>query len=99
MGDDRRQIVEPCLRLVLDNPAGTHPKFDSAEAFGGYRVIKWPDQASMDFLTGSVAKIGDAFVGLKLKLIAAKHIPSRPRERIWLPPLEELGENLNASSC
>ncbi|XP_011192178.2 uncharacterized protein LOC105218338 [Zeugodacus cucurbitae] len=49
---------------------------------------------SLDFLTGSIGKISDAFVGIKLKLIPAKDIPRRPRARIWLPPLEEPGEKL-----
>lgn len=48
----------------------------------------------MDFLTGSVAKIRRAFVGLKLRLIPAKDIPRRPRARICLPSLEEPGDKL-----
>ncbi|XP_050338155.1 uncharacterized protein LOC126764490 [Bactrocera neohumeralis] len=60
----------------------------------GYRVIKCADHASLDFLTGSVAKITNAFVGLQLRLIPARDIPKRPRTRIWLPPLEEPGEKL-----
>lgn len=40
-------------------------------------------------LEGSVAEIRR-----KLKLIPAKDIPKRPRARIWLRPLEELGEKL-----
>ncbi|XP_050339619.1 uncharacterized protein LOC126765931 [Bactrocera neohumeralis] len=82
------------LSYVLDNPAGPHPEFDSSETLRGYRVIKCADQASLDFLTGSVAKISNAFVGLQLRLIPARDIPKRPRARIWLPPLEEPGEKL-----
>ncbi|XP_039951613.1 uncharacterized protein LOC120768912 [Bactrocera tryoni] len=82
------------LSYVLDNPEGPYPEFDSSETVRGYRVIKCADQSSLDFLTGSVAKISNAFVGLQLRLIPAKDIPKRPRARIWLPPLADPGEKL-----
>ncbi|XP_018788385.1 PREDICTED: uncharacterized protein LOC108968680 [Bactrocera latifrons] len=82
------------LSYVLDNPAGPYPEFDSSETVRGYRVIKCANQSSLDFLTGSVAKISNAFVGLQLSLIPAKDIPKRPHARIWLPPLEDSGEKL-----
>ncbi|XP_017477012.1 PREDICTED: uncharacterized protein LOC108367007 [Rhagoletis zephyria] len=77
---------------AFDNLEGVHPEFDSAESLRGYRVIKCADQFSLDFL--AVAKISDAFEGLKLKLIPARDIPRRPRARIWLPPIAEPGEKL-----
>ncbi|XP_036328658.1 uncharacterized protein LOC118740988 [Rhagoletis pomonella] len=82
------------MNYVLDNPDGPHPEFDSSESLRGYRVVKCAGQFSLDFLAVCVAKISDTFVGMKLKLITAKDIPRRPRGRIWLPPMDELGEKL-----
>ncbi|XP_017486960.1 PREDICTED: uncharacterized protein LOC108375361 [Rhagoletis zephyria] len=82
------------MDYIVDNPEGPHPEFDLSESLRGYRVIKCADQFSLDFLAGCVAKISDAFEGLKLKVIPAKDIPRRPRARIWLPPIAEPGEKL-----
>ncbi|XP_017468332.1 PREDICTED: uncharacterized protein LOC108360522 [Rhagoletis zephyria] len=82
------------MDYVIDNPEGPHPEFDPSEPLRGYRVIKYADQFSLDFLAGCVAKISDAFEGLNLKLIPAKYIPRRRRARIWLPQIAKPGEKL-----
>lgn len=64
------------LSYVFDNPAGPHPEFDSSETFRAHRVIKYADRACLEFLTGSVAKISDVFVDVKLRPIPAKDIAS-----------------------
>jgi len=42
------------------------------------------DEGSRLFLVECIAKISDAWDGLKIKLIPARDIPRRPRARIWL---------------
>lgn len=68
------------LGYVLNNPAGSQPKFDSSETLRSYWLIKCVDQGSLDLLTGSVAKISDTFEELKLKFVPAKDIPRKPRK-------------------
>lgn len=43
---------------------------------------------SKEFLGKCIAKIGDTWDGLSLKLIPAADIPLRPRARVWLPRME-----------
>ncbi|XP_070074118.1 uncharacterized protein [Drosophila takahashii] len=61
------------------------PSFDSSDMVRGHRVIKCDDSFSRTFLAECIAKIGDAWDGLSIRLVHAKEIPRRPRARIWLP--------------
>ncbi|XP_070070202.1 uncharacterized protein [Drosophila takahashii] len=51
----------------------------------GHRVIKCDDSFSRSFLAECIAKTGDAWDGLSIRLVHAREIPRRPRARIWLP--------------
>ncbi|XP_017473783.1 PREDICTED: uncharacterized protein LOC108364564 [Rhagoletis zephyria] len=73
------------MESTLANPEGPIPRFDSEEVIRGHRVIRCEDEFSKEFLRRSITEISDAWLGLKLKLIPAKDIPTRPRARIWLP--------------
>lgn len=84
------RLSEMVMDYLLGNPGGPLPCFDSSVVIRGCRVIRCEDQFSKDFLGKSVAKICDAWEGLKLKLIPAKEIPWRPRARIWLPKMTGL---------
>ncbi|XP_041633331.1 uncharacterized protein [Drosophila kikkawai] len=51
----------------------------------GHRAIRCDDELSRDFLADCVARLGNAWRGISIKLVPAKDIPRRPRARIWLP--------------
>ena len=66
---------------------GLTPHFDSSHVVRGFHVIACMDQFSKDFLGSCVAKISDAWEGVKLKIIPYDEIPRRPVARIWLPKI------------
>lgn len=94
VGERWGEIEAKLTLMVIDHlmadPSGLPPTFDSSLVIRGCRVIKCDNLASKDFLTQCIAKISNAWEGLRLKLIPAREIPWRPRARIWLPKLSGL---------
>ncbi|XP_044249353.1 uncharacterized protein [Drosophila takahashii] len=66
-------------------PNGPIPSFESSDMVRGHRVIKCDDSFSGFFLAECIAKIGNSWDGLSIRLVHAREIPRRPRARIWLP--------------
>lgn len=97
VGERWGEIEAKLTLMVIDhlmaNPSGLPPTFDSSLVIRGCRVIKCDNLASKDFLTQCIAKISNAWEGLRLKLIPAGEIPWRPRARIWLPKLSGLSND------
>ncbi|KAH8320342.1 hypothetical protein KR059_010884, partial [Drosophila kikkawai] len=79
------QLAEMVTDKILSEPTGRSPSFDSSEMVKGHRVIRCDDDFSPDFLADCVARLGNAWKGISIKLVPAKDIPRRPRARIWLP--------------
>ncbi|XP_037930861.1 uncharacterized protein LOC119677158 [Teleopsis dalmanni] len=65
--------------------SGSVTSFDCADIVRGHRVIRCDDEYSRSFLSKAITKISENWDGLKLKLVPAAEIPSRPRARVWLP--------------
>ncbi|XP_044251412.2 uncharacterized protein [Drosophila takahashii] len=75
-------MIAERLSAVPNSPI---PSFDSSEMVRGHRVIKCDDSFSSSFLAECIARIGNAWDGLSIRLVHAWEIPRRPRARIWLP--------------
>ncbi|XP_017473961.1 PREDICTED: uncharacterized protein LOC108364687 [Rhagoletis zephyria] len=72
---------------LFENPDNPIPGFDSSESLRGCRIFKCRDEFSREFLGKCVAELGNAWEGLKFKLIPAEEVPRKPRARIWLPKM------------
>ncbi|XP_037944397.1 uncharacterized protein LOC119677197 [Teleopsis dalmanni] len=78
------KLSELVMAELMTNP-GSVPSFDCADIVRGHRVIRCDDEYSRSFLSKAITKISENWDGLKLKLVPAAEIPSRPRARVWLP--------------
>ncbi|XP_017131797.1 uncharacterized protein LOC108148970 [Drosophila elegans] len=65
---------------LLSVPHGPNPFFDSSLVIRGHRVIRCVDGFSKIFLEDCVATIGDAWHGLRIKLVHASQIPCQGDE-------------------
>lgn len=65
---------------------GSIPCFDFSHVVCGFHIIACEDQFSSDF-SSCVAKICDAWEGVKLKVIRYSEISRRLVARIWLPKI------------
>nr|XP_041632378.1 uncharacterized protein LOC121502736 [Drosophila kikkawai] len=79
------QLAVMVTDKILSEPTGQSPSFDSSEMVRGHRVMRCDDEFSRDFLADCVARLGNAWKGISIKLVPGKDIPRRPRARIWLP--------------
>ncbi|XP_037930436.1 uncharacterized protein LOC119667362 [Teleopsis dalmanni] len=84
-GEIEPKLAEMVMEHLLTNLDVPTPGFDSSEVVRGCRVFKCDDQLSKVFLGNRIAKVSDAWEGLRIKLVPANDIPRRPRARIWLP--------------
>ncbi|XP_037939251.1 uncharacterized protein LOC119672301 [Teleopsis dalmanni] len=78
------KLSELVMAELMTNP-GSVPSFDCADIVRGHRVIRCDDEYSRNFFSKAITKISENWDGLRLKLISAAEIPSRPRARVWLP--------------
>ncbi|XP_044248482.1 uncharacterized protein [Drosophila takahashii] len=79
------KVADMIAKRLSVVPNGPIPSFDSSDMVSGHRVIKCDDSFSRSFLAECIAKIGNAWEGLSIRLVHAREIPRRPRTRIWLP--------------